>query len=219
MRFGAIAVAAEALPGGTTPQATSAEQDSASVSNRLGRAPRPVFSCGMVRLPMLRGYDPQRVLPGTLHMSGGDFGGAFFVAGSHGIDEFAMLLPRQRPFVEPQHVDPGEQAQPVVDLQQRLTDEAVAAFARDHFVYAESELNLSPELVGAWPFLSLEHGKLTDDVLELADTLGRNQPSGRAHGVHLEQLAEFVDLVDRLWLEFWSEIPHAGLVDGKAVPL
>src|ERR1700752_5040920 len=106
MRFGSMGLAAEALPGSAPPQAKRTASEIAGVSSRLRRAPRPGWSCCMVRPPMLCGYHPQRILPGALHMARGDLGRALLVPRGHGIDEIAMLFPRQRPFVEPKHIDP-----------------------------------------------------------------------------------------------------------------
>src|SRR5579862_2100252 len=103
----------------------------------------------MVPLPVLRGYYPKRIFPGALHVPPRDFRRALFIPVGDGIDQLAMLFPRELPFVEPEHIDPGQQTQPVVNLQQGLADEAVAALARDHFVDAKSELDLLAKLLGA----------------------------------------------------------------------
>src|SRR5579864_9129463 len=218
MRFGAIGVAAEALPGSAAPDAKKMASKKTGVSSRLRRAPRPSWSCRMMRPPMLCGYHPERVLPGTLHVPCGDLCRALLVSRRHCLDELAVLFARERPFVEPKHVDPCEEAQPIIDLQQRLADEAVAALARDHLVDAEPQLNLLPQFLRGRLGLPLELGELPHDRLELANALGGALPRRRPHRMHFEELAEFVDLVDRLRIEFRREVTQAGLVDGKAIP-
>jgi hypothetical protein len=39
------------------------------------------------------------------------------VSGDDRLDQVAMLLAGERPLVEPEHVDPGEKTEPIVDLQ------------------------------------------------------------------------------------------------------
>src|SRR5690348_5491194 len=101
MRFGAIGVAAEAVPGIVAPHAKKMASENVGVSSELRRAPCPVWSCRMVGPPMLCGYHPERVLPGALHVPCGDLCRVFLVARRHRVDELAMLFARERPFVEP----------------------------------------------------------------------------------------------------------------------
>lgn len=168
---------------------------------------------------MLRPDDVQSIIFRSLDMTLGYFGGLIRLASNNRRNEVAVLLACQRPSVEPEHIDPGEQPQAIVELIEGSGNELVTAFACDYLVDAEAEVNFLVQLVDAQLLLSLEGRELFHDALELPNAGFGDPASRKTAGAYFKNVAELVELLDDFGVELRREVSEPGLAHREAVTL
>jgi len=145
--------------------------------------------------------------------------GSLGIASDDGGDEFTVLPPGYGPGVEPEDVDPGQEAQAIVELIERVGDESVTTLSRDHFVDAQPEMHLLAQLVHAELLFPLEPRQLAHDVAEFADSGLADPPCREAGRLKLQDLPEFVELRHKRWIEFRGKIAETRLADCEPIAL